>query len=56
MNDDIDVDEPDAEHAQQDELIRAYLLAQAVEWWEYEAKYGWMRDRPVKARGSGAEN
>ena len=34
----------------EDALIRAYLLAQAREWAEYERDYGWVRDRRIGDR------
>jgi hypothetical protein len=50
MNDDEhDIDEAtegtahDEQRAREDELIRQYLLAQAVERVEYEGKYGFLR-------------
>jgi hypothetical protein len=38
------------ERALEDELIRAYLLAQAREWAEYQGKYGWLGDLDVGAK------
>lgn len=34
----------------EDGLIRAYLLAQAREWAEYEGKYGWLGALDVGAK------
>jgi len=50
MNDNIDVERED-QRAREDELIRQHQLAQAVEWAEYEGKYGWVRDIDFTARG-----
>jgi hypothetical protein len=48
MNENM-VDECDEVRAQKDELIRAYQLAQAKEWAEYEGKYGWIRQLDPRA-------
>ena len=40
------MDDRDEQRAREDELIREYLLAQAMEWAEYEGAYGWVRGMP----------
>jgi hypothetical protein len=47
--DDTDENVQDDERAREDALIRAYLLAQAQEWAEYERVYGCQREWKAKA-------
>ena len=44
----------DVQRAREDELIRQYLLAEAVEWAAFEHKYGWMRDLQMGADSTAA--